>query len=128
MNHFAYLKTIKISNSTDPLHFQNKFTSNIAMHLILTKELEYYLDGGSIGIPTNKGTFVIDRRPHSKTYNQLYLGYPEPIPDTDETTAQIVTDPVTKEALIKTLAHSWYKLNSLTDEALQILRQTIPAP
>lgn len=41
------------------------------------KNIESYLDGGTIEIRTDKGNYFIDKRLNSITENKLYFGYPE---------------------------------------------------
>lgn len=39
-------------------------------------EIEQYLDGGTIEIVTDKGSYCIDSRLFTETENQIYNGYP----------------------------------------------------
>jgi len=44
--------------------------------MIEIKEFTMYMDGGTIGISTNEGTFCFDDRLMSTTKGRLYYGYP----------------------------------------------------
>ena len=40
------------------------------------KEVSFYLDGGTVVIRTDKGSFCVDSRLHTKTKGKLFYGYP----------------------------------------------------
>ena len=90
----------------------------------ITGKLEYFLDGGTIGIPTNEGKFYIDRRcPHSKnkTLNQLFENYP-----THDGYNKKATDPDVIDSLIDALKRDLNNDDHGTGQlALDILRKEI---
>jgi hypothetical protein len=88
----------------------------------ITKHIDYYWDGGSLGICTDQGFFCIDRRVHTKTKNVLYLGYPDIDGNRQPYPGTIVTDPTIKQELINALSKEWDGFNTEIDTALQILR------
>ena len=91
----------------------------------ITGRVDHLLDGGSIGIKTDKGEFFIDGRLKTDTKNALYLGYPDA--EKGRKAGELVTDQKTKNELIKALVenrNACLKLETnATDQALQRLRR-----
>lgn len=45
--------------------------------ILIITDMNFYNDGGTLEVNTNKGDYFIDNRLQSKTKGEIYLNYPE---------------------------------------------------